>query len=125
MSANPKPATPIHIHQAQLPVTIAHFEIADNSLAGAGALAGDTAVVLLDSDIQSGDFVLVHLLGEGLLVLQYHTAPGDKVKLRTRQFQKSRRWVAEKKDAVILGRVVQFQCDGKAVQTIVEIRPVC
>ncbi|HYX71706.1 MAG TPA: hypothetical protein VE732_02970 [Nitrososphaera sp.] len=124
MSAAIKPA-PIHIQQATLPVTIAHFEMADNSLAGAGVLAGDTAVVLLDSDIQSGDFVLVHIVGEGLQVLQYHSAPAERVKFRTLQFQKSRRWGCKRKDAVILGRVVQFQCDGKVVQTIIELRPVC
>jgi hypothetical protein len=117
--------TPIHIQQASLPVTIAHFEMFDSSLAGAGVLAGDVAVVLLDSDIQSGDFVLVHLLDEGLRVLQYHSAPGERVKLRTYEYRKSRKWVCEKRGAVILGRVLQFQCDGRAVQTVVEIRPVC
>ena len=124
MSAAIKPA-PIHIQQTHLPVTIAHVEIPDNSLAGAGVLAGDTAVIVLDSAIQSGDLVLVHVLGEGLRVLQYHSAPADRVKLRTLQFQKSRKWVCERKDAVILGRVVQFQCDGKVVQTIIALRPVC
>jgi SOS-response transcriptional repressor LexA len=125
MSAALKPAAPIHIQQASLLVTIAHFEVFDGSLAGAGVLAGDTAVILLDSDIQSGDFVLVHLLGEGLRVMQYHTAPGDNVKLRTYEYQKSRRLTRERKDAVILGRVVQFQCGGQVVPTVVEIRPVC
>jgi hydrogenase maturation factor len=124
MSAAVKP-TPIHIQQATLSVTVAHFEMPDNSLAGVGVLKGDTAVVLLDSDIQSGDFVLVHLVGEGLRVLQYHSAPADRLKLRTYEYQKSRKWKPKRKDAVILGRVVQFQYDCKAVQTTIELRSVC
>lgn len=115
----------IQVQPASIPVTVAHFEMFDNSLAGAGVLQGDTAVILLDSELQSGDFVLVHVLGEGLRVLQYHTAPSSRVKLRTLQYQKSRKWVCKREDVVILGRVVQFQCNGKPVQTIVEIRPVC
>ena len=123
MSAALKP--PIQVQPTSIPVVIAHFQIFDNSLAGAGILEGDTAVVLLDSDIQSGDFVLAHILGENLRVLQYHTAPCDRVKLRTLEYKRSRKWACKRGDVVILGRVVQFQCDGKPVQTIVEIRPVC
>jgi SOS-response transcriptional repressor LexA len=115
----------IQVLPVSIPATVAHFEMFDNSLAGAGVLQGDTAVILLDCDIQSRDFVLAHVLGEGLRVLQYHSAPSERVKLRTLEYQKSRKWALKRENVVIFGRVVQFQCNGKPVQTVVEIRPVC
>ena len=115
---------PITIEQTSIPAVIAHFEMPDGSLIGAGVLAGDTAVVLLNSEVQSGDVVLVHT-PQGLEVLQYHTAPCERVKLRTLEFTRSRKYVYTKKDAVILGRVVQFISNGKPVQLLINLRPVC
>ena len=120
-AARPAPVT---TYPVSIPATVAHFEMFDNSLVGAGVLKGDTAVVLLDSEVRSEDLVLVHT-PEGLQVLQYHSAPAGRVKLRTVEFQKSRRWVYGREDAVILGRVLQFQCGGKVVQTLVALRAVC
>jgi hydrogenase maturation factor len=114
---------PITIEPASIPVTIAYFEMPDSSLVGAGVLAGDTAVVLLNSDIQSGDVVLVHT-PQGLEVLQYHTAPCERVKLRSLEFARSRKYVYTKKDAVVLGRVVQFVYEGKPIQLLINLRPV-
>lgn len=119
-----KPA-PITFETVNIEATVAHFEVPGGSLHAAGVLAGDTAVVLLNTpDLQPGDFVLVHT-PEGLSVLQYHPAPGDRVKLSTLEFKKSRRWTYTRSEAVILGRVVQFACDGKEVQTLVKVRPIC
>ena len=124
MSSAARQLAPVTVQLASISVVFAHFEMPDNSLCGAGVLAGDRAVVLLNADIQSGDLVLVHT-PEGLRVLQYHATPGDRVKLRTLEFNKSRRFVYTKDRAVILGRAVQFVCKGKPVQLLVELRPVC
>jgi hypothetical protein len=119
-----KPA-PVTFSTVTIEATVAHFEIHDGSLWGTGVLKGDTAVVLLNTpDVRPEDLVLVHT-PEGLRVLQYHSAPGGRVKLRTLECARSRQWVYERKDAVVLGRVVQFVCMGKPVQTIVKLRPVC
>ena len=118
-----KPAL-TNIEPTSISVVIAHFEMPDSSMIGAGVLAGDTAVVLLNSEILSGDVVLVHT-PQGLEVLQYHTAPSERVKLRTFEFTRSRKYVYTKKDAVILGRVVQFISNGKPVQLLINLRPVC
>jgi uncharacterized protein YcnI len=116
---------PINLETVTFQATVAHFEVFDGSLCGAGVLKGDTAVVLLNTpDIQPGDLVLVHT-PEGLRVLQYHPAPGDRVKLSTLEFKKSRRWTYTRTDAVVLGRVVQFAWEGKEVQTLVKVRPIC
>ena len=123
MSAT-KPA-PITFEMVTIEATIAYFEIPDGSLWGAGILKGDAAAVLLNTpDVRPEDLVLVHT-PEGLRVLQYHDAPGGRVKLRTMECARSRRWVYERKDAVVLGRVVQVVCMGKPVQTLVKLRPVC
>ncbi|MGB7923430.1 MAG: hypothetical protein WCF57_09315 [Pyrinomonadaceae bacterium] len=122
IKANRKPA--VTVQPVSIPAVIAHFEMFDSSLIGAGVLAGDTAVVLLNSDVRSGDLVLVHT-PQGLEVLQYHTAPNERVKLRTLEFTRSRKHVYTMKDAVILGRVVQFISNGKPVQLLISLRPVC
>ena len=123
-SAARKLASITQVETVSIPATIGHFEMPDNSLCGAGVLPGDTAVVLLNADVQSGDLVLVHT-PEGLRVLQYHPAPGERVKLRTLEYKRSRRFVYTREQAVILGRVVQFVCKGKPVPLLVALRPVC
>lgn len=123
MSAT-KPA-PITFETVTFEAAVAYFEIPDGSLWGAGILKGDTAVVLLNTpDVLPEDLVLVHT-PEGLRVLQYHDAPDGRVKLRTLECARSRKWVYERKDAVVLGRVVQVVCAGKPMQTLVKLRPVC
>lgn len=118
-----KPSTTVDVQPASIPATIARFDIYEGTLWGAGILKGDTAIVLLNCEIQPEDLVLVHT-PEGLQILQYHPAPGGRVKLRTVECARSRGRVYEPKDAVILGRVVQVQWQGKVVQTVVKLRPV-
>ena len=77
---NPKPRPEVEMQPVNIPGTVAYFEIDDGSLMGAGILKGDKAVVLLDCEVQRDDLVLVHVVGEGLRVLRYHTAPGGRVK---------------------------------------------
>lgn len=120
-AANP---APISVEPAAITVTVAHFEIPDGSLVGAGVLPGDTAVCLLNCEVRSDDFVLVHT-PEGLQVLQYHPGPGGRVKLQSLEFKNSRRYVYTRDEAVILGRAVQFACQGKPVRLLINLRPIC
>jgi SOS-response transcriptional repressor LexA len=93
----------------------------DNSLVGAGVLAGDTAVVLLAADYQTGDLVLAHT-PEGLNVYQYRATRSGRVRLRTLQFRDSINYLYSQREAVVLGRVVQFLCRDKPVQLLIELR---
>ena len=122
---NPKPRPEVEMQPVNIPGTVAYFEIDDGSLMGAGILKGDKAVVLLDCEVQRDDLVLVHVVGEGLRVLRYHTAPGGRVKLSTMEFARSRQRVYKRDAAVVLGRVVQVQYGaGKVAQTLVPLRPI-
>jgi hypothetical protein len=95
---------------------------ADGSLSEIGVKAGDTAVVYVTQDIRNGDIVSAST-PDGLFIRQYNFTPGGDVRLEP---------LGDEYDPLIyrpgevktIGRVVQFERNGRVITVSYDLRPV-
>ncbi|HEX8843085.1 MAG TPA: S24 family peptidase [Pyrinomonadaceae bacterium] len=97
--------------------------IPDTSLSDIGVQPGDVAIIYRTSRIQSGDLIACEVSGKKACIGKYRPASDGTVHLEPLNDEYEATIFSADKMKV-LGRVVRFDRDGRAIQIEMELRPV-